>query len=662
MQKKQNNAIRLGAATALTFSALAVSLAPLWPAQAAGLSCVWTGAGADTNISTAANWSDCNSGAPGADDNIVLPNGPTVQTVNNDLTGVTFTSVNAADGYTIDGNAFTVEGNMVLGSSVTVNAPVTLGVGATSDNLLSVGSSTSVSQPLTLNTGNFGISVATGSTFTLPATSGSADTVKTLGDGTVVAGNSTFTSSSGVQVLAGTWQCQTGSCFGAAANNVLVTGSAEGSSIVLNTNDTVQNNIAMASSGSDNPSLNIADGATPTLSGDLVLTGNPALQVGTGSVWTSTGNWQLGSAQATVTGVASSSRLNLHGVVQGNADAKLTLKSGVYEMDGSSPNTYSGLVTVDSNGALQLLKDGAIAGDVRLTGDSLLSSDDTSTGTPALTNTIADTSVITLATTASQFTANNNETIGGLSGTGQVTATNGLVLNVTEELTHSGDMSVGQFVKNGEGTQVMGGDITATQIQLNDGTLALNGIVTTSSFTVAEGSTLEGTGALQVTNLVLSGVLAPGLSPGRLSVVGNLDLSSGTYEVELNGTTAGTEYDQAAVTGTATLGGTLTILPGFTPAAGDVFNILQATTISGTFSGLDDGDTITASGVNYRINYNLSGSSEDTVTLTVIAVNDEGTLANTGDSMWTVAALAGSFALASSFILFRSYALFGARR
>lgn len=46
--------------------------------------------------------------------------------------------------------------------------------------------------------------------------------------------------------------------------------------------------------------------------------------------------------------------------------------------------------------------------------------------------------------------------------------------------------------------------------------------------------------------------------------------------IELGGTTAGTEYDHLAISGEAALNGTVhvTLIDGFTPAAGDAFNIV----------------------------------------------------------------------------------------
>jgi hypothetical protein len=62
--------------------------------------------------------------------------------------------------------------------------------------------------------------------------------------------------------------------------------------------------------------------------------------------------------------------------------------------------------------------------------------------------------------------------------------------------------------------------------------------------------------------------------------------AANTLELDVNGATAGTQYDQLHVSGAATLGGTLVLnLGGFTPGAGQTFALLVGTT-AGSFSTL----------------------------------------------------------------------------
>lgn len=120
------------------------------------------------------------------------------------------------------------------------------------------------------------------------------------------------------------------------------------------------------------------------------------------------------------------------------------------------------------------------------------------------------------------------------------------------------------------------------------GTLAVatgGNLVATGPLTIGSLGTLTGTGTIpgDVSN---GGVVAPGSSAGALHVSGNYaQTSGGKLQIEIRGTTPVTGYDQLLISGGATLAGTLAIdLVGFTPAAGDSFNILDFTTHSGSFT------------------------------------------------------------------------------
>lgn len=103
------------------------------------------------------------------------------------------------------------------------------------------------------------------------------------------------------------------------------------------------------------------------------------------------------------------------------------------------------------------------------------------------------------------------------------------------------------------------------------------------------GGSLIGSGTLAA-NLVNSGTVSPGNSAGIITVEGDYtQQAEGTLEIELGGTTPGTGHDQLVVTGTATMNGTLnvTLLPGYTPQAGDTFFIIDH-----PYSGTGTFDTV----------------------------------------------------------------------
>ena len=86
----------------------------------------------------------------------------------------------------------------------------------------------------------------------------------------------------------------------------------------------------------------------------------------------------------------------------------------------------------------------------------------------------------------------------------------------------------------------------------------------------------------------LGGRISPGNSPGVFTIDGSYEQDAGsTYSAEIGGTDPGS-YDQISVTGTATLGGTLSVhlVDGFTPAVGQTFRMVNAASLSGAFTSI----------------------------------------------------------------------------
>jgi hypothetical protein len=90
------------------------------------------------------------------------------------------------------------------------------------------------------------------------------------------------------------------------------------------------------------------------------------------------------------------------------------------------------------------------------------------------------------------------------------------------------------------------------------------------------------------------GVLAPtdvagGDSTSKLVFTGNFTQSAGSLELDLGGLVKGTQYDHIQVIGNATLGGLLTVVlaDDFEPKVGDAFELIAATSVTGTFGTLN---------------------------------------------------------------------------
>ncbi|MHB1555994.1 MAG: beta strand repeat-containing protein [Isosphaeraceae bacterium] len=188
---------------------------------------------------------------------------------------------------------------------------------------------------------------------------------------------------------------------------------------------------------------------------------------------------------------------------------------------------------------------------------------------------------------------------GVITGTGGVTKAGNGVLDLKGANTYSG------------GTTVAAGAL------LVDGSVG--------DVTVNSGATLGGSGT--VTSITSStGTVAPGDAPtvtGILTDTGAYTTGSGgSFNVNINGIAAGTNYDQLSVGGAINLtNATLNVSTGsFTPVPGQQFTILKNTPsqpITGNFVGLAEGAMVVANGNDFTISY-VGGSGHDVV-LTAIS-------------------------------------------
>ncbi len=140
------------------------------------------------------------------------------------------------------------------------------------------------------------------------------------------------------------------------------------------------------------------------------------------------------------------------------------------------------------------------------------------------------------------------------------------------------------FVTNGPVTLV-----NHSSIKLSNGTLWTNAL------NINPGGTLSGNGGING-NLLNSGLVSPGNSPGRIHVSGDYTQSPlGTLKIEIAGRKPG-QFDVLAVDGKANLGGTLELSPlnGFKLHRGDKFTFLTAGEgVNGVFSAVIDNFTNT---------------------------------------------------------------------
>jgi hypothetical protein len=135
---------------------------------------------------------------------------------------------------------------------------------------------------------------------------------------------------------------------------------------------------------------------------------------------------------------------------------------------------------------------------------------------------------------------------------------------------------------------------------------------------VVNGGTLKGTSENLNAVSMSSGRIAPGTSPGCMSM-DSLTLTGGTFQVELNGDAICTGHDQITVLGAVNLGSATTLevsrLSSYAPAVNKAFPIIlvegtDPASVQGTFLDRPDGSKFTVDGYTYQINYNAGDGND----------------------------------------------------
>ena len=177
------------------------------------------------------------------------------------------------------------------------------------------------------------------------------------------------------------------------------------------------------------------------------------------------------------------------------------------------------------------------------------------------------------------------DVLGTGSDTFQLGGTGAATFDVSQIGSAAQYQGFGTFNKIGASNWTLTGTSTyAGPVNVNSGTLSVNGNITSaSSLTVNAGGTLGGTGTVGNTT-INGGTLAPGNSIGTLTVSGSLTLTAAsTYLVQISGTSS----DKTVVTSTANLAGKVTIDPLTRVAATTTYTILSAGGHTGTFAAAD---------------------------------------------------------------------------
>jgi autotransporter-associated beta strand protein len=218
------------------------------------------------------------------------------------------------------------------------------------------------------------------------------------------------------------------------------------------------------------------------------------------------------------------------------------------------------------------------------------------------------------------------------SGTGTTATANlsAVILGAATTIGGTGDITINANISGNSAVTKSG-----------NGILTLNGASSNTSTTTLSAGTLRGTGTFAGNIAINGGTHAPGNSTGITTTSASYTLAAtATLQLEINGTTPGTQHDQVGVGGTVTLAGTLDLVAAPALAAGSTFTIINntsASAVSGTFTGKSQNAEFYEDGQWWRISY--TGGTGNDVVLTRITLNgwqtwqetNFGTTANIGE-------------------------------
>ena len=317
-----------------------------------------------------------------------------------------------------------------------------------------------------------------------------------------------------------------------------------GSNTAFSANSSISDDIQMMNQQPGTLDLNGHSNTIGALTGDGIVTNSAA----------------SGSATLTVNGTGT-----FNGVIQNGsvANVALTIAGGTVTLSGA--NTYTGSTTINIGATLQAGSATALTSSTNVTDNGTIDLAGSSVSIGALTG--SGTITNSAASGTATLTVNGTGTFNGV-------IQNGSVANVA--LTIAG------------GTVTLSGANTYTgTTTVSGGTLLVNGSIT-SAVTVNSSATLSGNGTI-IGSVNDSGTVDPGTvgGAGTLTIQGNyVQNSGGKLTEDIGGATAGTQYNQIIVTGTASLAGTLNVclINGYLPTLDSTFPIMTFASSSGDFA------------------------------------------------------------------------------
>jgi fibronectin-binding autotransporter adhesin len=498
-------------------------------------------------------------------------------------------------------------GTTINGGTLSVGADNNLGTGgglAFGGGTLQYSNGFSSSRAVTLNAGG-GTIDTNGNNATLSGVIGGSGSLTKSGAGTLtLSGANTY--SGGTTVNAGTLSGNTASLQGNIANNATVVfdqatdgayaGAMSGSgSLTKSGAGTLTLSGTNTYSGGTTINQGTLSGTAASLQGNIVNNATVVFDQATDGAYAGA---MSGSGGLTKSGTGTLTLPGANTYSGGTTVNAGTLKAGVTNAFGTGGVSSAAGATLDLGGFNQTLGSLSGAGNMALGAATLtIGGDNSSTtfsgvisGTGSFAKSGTGTLTLSGANTYSGGTTVNAGTLSGNTASlqGNIANNAAVIFDQASDGAYAGAISgSGSLTKNGTGKTILSGANTYTgDTNINGGILSVNGSIASNAL-VNSGGTLGGSGSIGGNVTVNSGgVIAPGNSPGILTV-NSLTLASGsTTRMEINGLTAGTEYDQIVVNNTATLGGTLDLAFGFNPAVGNRFSLINAGNITSGFTSI----------------------------------------------------------------------------
>ena len=493
-------------------------------------------------------------------------------------TGISITTNSAT--LTLQGG--TINSNGVNALSALASNTKTLTIAGTSNAISTTATSFSNTGTLTINSGD---SFTASKLTQISGTTLTAGTYVLSGNLDLTTSGINITTNSATLTLSGgTIKSNGVNTLSALASNTKSLTIAGTDNNISTTASSFSNTVTLTINSGDSftaPALTQISGSTLT-AGTYVLAGNLDL--------TATANITTNSANLTLEGgsIKTGSTNDLANLAT-NTNSVTLASNASFTAAGNFTN--SGALTINKGSTFTLTGSHTLT---NLSGGTLASGTYTIGGTLQLTSTnggiATNAANLTLTGTAAKINDGSSNALASLNNnTGSLTLSSSATLTTaSSNFTNSGTVVVSKGT-----TLTVGG--TGNSYNQSAGTTTVDGTLVGAGATgiSVTGGTIQGAGTLK-TNVSIGGSgTAPTINigdagkAGLLSITGTYtQLSSGAMNVSIGGTTVGTQYSQLKVTGSASLGGTLSaaLVNGFTPTIGQTFTILTASSISGTFT------------------------------------------------------------------------------